>query len=399
MGRRGKTSRTGQVVCHGHTAWPRPRVVLQSRGDRHSIGQCAESFAPEFDGNVEIGGRPERTGDDQVDQSFTGPCHGIHPQSDGRVRVGGNTHGQIQRMASFGRPVLGQRPHLAHELREDRALLPLASRREMVAEPHPVEFQSVRVITLEEFTHEAHLVFAHLGMCVVQSTVHPRSGGTVRHAPVLRMLAPEGRVQEVIGIVHAVDVVHAHGQPRRDILLAAAADPDCVRVEPGSKQSLAILRPEILRFDSRDRIPDRIARGAAEAGPHRVGTEKQVRDGRIGVLVHEGMESVERHFLRLARAEEMAVVLVDHQHIAQRRLGGRLSAGGLRKRAACRWQADREHQGSPGSEIDSHDALCSLQSSERKRLPCQQQRLRLWSAGLFTPTVPCAAACRRLRAG
>ena len=73
---------------------------------------------------------------------------------------------------------------------------------------------------------------------------------------------------------------------------------------PASNSRLQFWGQRSMGLFSGDRIPDRVAHFAAITGPHRIGIEKQVRDGRPGILIDEGVQPFQRHVRGLSRAEE-----------------------------------------------------------------------------------------------
>ena len=138
-----------------------------------------------------------------------------------------------------------------------------------------------------------------------------------RLSPKLYVSSPERRMLEVVAILGVVHIVHPHAQPRRDLSVTAASDPDLVRIESRLVQPLGVLWPPILGFLSIDGIPDGVTGLAAKAGPHGRAAQEQVGDRRSGILVDPRMQSLQGHVLGFARAEEMAVVFVDHQHVVE----------------------------------------------------------------------------------
>ena len=70
-----------------------------------------------------------------------------------------------------------------HDLRKAPRLPTGPLRIQMAAKPHPVRLETIKIVAIEEFTHQFHGVFANLPVLEVQRAVQPAAGFVVRHSP------------------------------------------------------------------------------------------------------------------------------------------------------------------------------------------------------------------------
>jgi len=214
---------------------------------------------------------------------------------------------------------------LAHEARQGFRSLALGARAEVVAEAHPVQFQAVEVVAPGQFPDQPHVVLLDLPVPIVEGPVRPRRQ-PVRHPPELWIGAPELPVDVAAFIVHVVDIVHAHRNPRRDPLLPRARNPPLVGVDPvlvelprGVDPAPRHLAAGFGRAREQRLIvgtlwvipaPHRIPHSAAEAGSLRIGAQHQLAHLGAGVLVDPRVHIRLGEAFAGAREVEVAIVLV-----------------------------------------------------------------------------------------
>ena len=161
------------------------------------------------------------------------------------------------------------------------------------------------------------------------------------------MVGPERLRAEIVRDGAEVDVVHAHGDPGRDALLAAAARPDGVGVHARVAHLLRVDAPEVVRsgravhLHAGESLPDRLPRLRVVARALAAHAHEEVRhlpavQHRVEVLLARLGGGLLHAAGEVGALEVAVVVLVDHKprlgrHRARRQRrarGGEGRAGG-----------------------------------------------------------------------